>query len=278
MNRYVFLARTWRALTAAILAVAVLVPSSAVAEPRDDKWNFRLDLYAWLPSVGGTTTFPNASGGSDVSVDADDLLEDLNGVFMGGFAAQKGRWGAFTDLMYVDLSNGESSTRSVNFSRFDIPADASLSTNFDLSGWVWTAAGTYTVIQKPSYNLDVLAGFRYLQVDEKLNWNFSGNIGSVPLESRTNSASSDQDFWDAIVGVRGRASIGASKKWFVPYYLDIGTGESDFTWQVAAGVGYAFRPADLVVAYRYLDWDFGSDKALEDLNFSGPLVSVAFHW
>jgi len=277
MNRYAGLAKTWRALPAAILAVAVLVPSGAVAEPRDDKWKFRFDLYAWLPSVGGKTTFPDASDGSDVSVDADQLLDNINGVFMGGFAAQKGRWGAFTDLLYLDINNDKSSTRSVSFTGFDIPANASLSTSFDLSGWVWTAAGTYTVIQKPHYNLDVLGGFRYLQVDEKLNWDFSGNIGSIPLQSRSGNASDKQEFWDAIVGVRGRAKIGASK-WFVPYYLDVGTGQSDFTWQTMAGVGYAFRPVDLVVAYRYLDWNFGSDQAIEDLNFSGGLVGVAFHF
>jgi opacity protein-like surface antigen len=277
MNRHAAFAKPSHALAAAILAVAVLVPSSAVAEPRDDKWKFRFDLYAWLPSVGGKTTFPDASGGSDVSVNADDLLKAINGVFMGGFEAKTGRWGALTDLMYLDLNNDKSSTRSVSFSQFDIPAGASLSTDFDVSGSVWTAAGTYTVIQKPRHNLDVLGGFRYLQVDEKLNWDFSGNIGSIPLASRSGRASTDGDFWDAIVGVRGRANIGASK-WFVPYYLDLGTGQSDFTWQAMAGVGYAFRPLDLVVAYRYLDWNFGSDTALEDLNFSGGLVGVAFHW
>ena len=115
MNQCAALAKTWHALAATILAVAVLVPGSAVAEPREGKWKLRLDLYAWLPSVGGKTTFPDASGDSDVSVNADDLLKDINGVFMGGFEAQKGRWGAFTDLIYLDLSHDESSTRSVTF-------------------------------------------------------------------------------------------------------------------------------------------------------------------
>jgi hypothetical protein len=35
--------------------------------------------------------------------------------------------------------------------------------------------------------------------------------------------------WDAIVGLKGRATFGEEHRWFVPYYLDVGTGESSLT-------------------------------------------------
>ena len=34
--------------------------------------------------------------------------------------------------------------------------------------------------------------------------------------------------------------FGPNREWFVPYYADIGTGQSDFTWQAIGGIGYAF--------------------------------------
>ena len=104
-----------------------------------------------------------------------------------------------------------------------------------------------------------------------------GGLSTSAHASRSGKVWAEQNVWDAIVGVRGRAKIGESK-WYVPYYLDIGTGESDFTWQAMAGAGYAFRSLDLLVAYRHLDYDFGSENGIKDLYLSGPLVSVSFHW
>jgi hypothetical protein len=64
----------------------------------------------------------------------------------------------------------------------------------------------------------------------------------------------------------------------VPYYVDVGTGNSNFTWQGIAGVGYAFHWGEVVAAWRYLDYNFKSGKAVEGVNFNGPAVGVAFRW
>ena len=61
---------------------------------------------------------------------------------------------------------------------------------------------------------------------------------------------------DAIVGLRGRRNIGG-EQWFVTYYADVGAGDSDLTWQANVGAGYAFGWGDVVLAYRYLDYDEG---------------------
>ncbi len=82
--------------------------------------------------------------------------------------------------------------------------------------------------------------------------------------------------WDAIIGLKGRAFIGNERKWFVPYYVDIGAGESKFTWQLNGGIGYAFDWGAVVASWRYLDYSFKSSSRVTDMNFSGPLVGVAF--
>ena len=46
------------------------------------------------------------------------------------------------------------------------------------------------------------------------------------------------DQWDGIVGAKGAFALGDKHKWVVPYYVDIGTGDSDVTWQAELGVGY----------------------------------------
>ena len=66
--------------------------------------------------------------------------------------------------------------------------------------------------------------------------------------------------------------------WFIPFHLDIGTGESDFTWQGFAGLGYRFKSLDVLVGYRYLYWDFEDNAALDDLDVSGPGAGVRFYF
>jgi hypothetical protein len=45
---------------------------------------------------------------------------------------------------------------------------------------------------------------------------------------------------------------------FVPYYLDVGTGDSKLTWQGIAGLGYAFSWAEVIGTWRYLDYRFSA--------------------
>ena len=37
-----------------------------------------------------------------------------------------------------------------------------------------------------------------------------------------------------------RATVFLNEKWYLPLYDDIGTGDSDLTWQLGAGIGYRF--------------------------------------
>jgi hypothetical protein len=82
---------------------------------------------------------------------------------------------------------------------------------------------------------------------------------------------------DAIIGVKGRYAFGNNREWFVPYYVDVGGGDSKHTWQAAGGVGYAFHWGEAFVVYRYLDYKF-KNADIGDVNFGGPAFGVAFHW
>jgi hypothetical protein len=43
-----------------------------------------------------------------------------------------------------------------------------------------------------------------------------------------------------------------SSAWFVPYYLDVGAGDSYLTWQALAGIGYKFKWGETAAFWRYL--------------------------
>jgi hypothetical protein len=193
--------------------------------------------------------------------------------------AQKGRWGAFTDVIYFDFSGSKAGAAPFTVGGLPVPVTGAAFLNADMSlnGWMWTLAGEYAAIQDPAHQLNVFAGFRYLTVSTDFSFAFLGDVGTIPIAQRAGTASASDDIWDAIVGVHGTLKLGDGA-WFLPYYLDIGTGGSKFTWQALAGVAYQFKWGDVVAAYRYLDYDLSDSKALSDMKMYGPLIGVTFHW
>ena len=82
--------------------------------------------------------------------------------------------------------------------------------------------------------------------------------------------------WDGVIGVRG--SVDLNENWFLPYHADVGAGQSDLTWQAMGGVGYRFGWGELILAYRYLEWDLMSDRRLDTISFSGPGLAAKFYF
>lgn len=261
----------------ALCAVALLVPAVAIAQAADD-WKFTASLYGYLPSIGGKTAFPGSGGASSVTVDAQTIIENLKFTFMGSIEARRGPWGGLSDVLYVDMGDAKSGSRDLSIGNAGLPAGASASVDLDVKGWVWTLGATYRAVSRPAYSLDVLGGARMLDLKQSMKWTLSGNVGPIPVVDRAGSRATDLQNWDLVLGVKGRAAFGAGNQWFVPYYLDIGTGESRFTWQAVTGLGYSFGWGDIVGAWRYIGYDMKSGKAVERLDFNGPGLAAVFRW
>ncbi len=271
-----------RNFVTAALAVAAIGPRAAGAQTaNDDAWRFQVILYGYLPDIGGTTNFPASGGGSggpSINLDASTIFGHLQGVFMGMGEVSKGRWGVYTDVIYMDLGASKSGTREFGIGGQPIPADVTANLDSTLKGWVWTLAGRYRMAQHSQGNLDLLAGARLLDIEQTLGYQFNGDIGALPLPGRQGSVDVKLGNWDAIVGAKGRLLFGSDREWFIPYYVDVGTGQSRFTWQGIAGIGYSFKWGDLIAAWRYLDYNMKSDRKVDSLDFNGPALGVAFRW
>jgi hypothetical protein len=267
--------RTFASIAISLGMCSMLAPMPASAQT-SDKWEFGAIVYGWLPTIGGKTTFP-AGTGSTIDVDADTLLDHLKFTFMGSFEARKDRWGVFTDIIYLDVGGSKSQTRDVNIGGKPLPGGITADLNLDLKSTIWTIAGEYRVATDRTANVDVLAGARSINVKPSLGWNFSADLG--PLNpSRTGSSEISETKWDAIVGAKGRLYFGDNKEWFAPWYLDVGTGQTDLTWQAIGGIGYAFTWGEVIAVWRYMDYNFKSGEPIENLNLNGPAIGVAFHW
>ena len=268
-------------LSLAVLVMALLASTGALAqqpERESEAWQFGLSIYGWFPNIAGQTSFTPPGGSSEFGIDIDHILDSLEFALMGTFDARKGRWGILTDVLYMDAGNSKTGTREATMGGRALPVNASANVDLDLKSWIWTLTGYYRALDQNGLTLDVVAGMRYLDVEQEVNWTVTGNVGPIPAPDRAGAAKADLTNWDALIGARGRFAFGAQKAWFVPYYFDVGTGESDFTWQGIAGIGYAFHWGEIVAAWRYLYYNLPSDEAIKDMDFSGPVIGVTFRW
>jgi len=252
-------------MAAAVFLLLFCFVNNAGAQEADT-WQYELTIYGWLPSIDGTMKYDvPPSDGDNVSVDVSDILDSLNFVFMGTFVAQKNKLSYAADLIYMDLSNSTSTNITIGPGEGE---SVGVHAGVGLKTWVVTGHVGYDVMQTDKARMAVLGGVRYLDLSADLDY----TIGAQP----TNYLSGSEDFWDFIVGIKG--SIMLNEKWYIPYYADIGTGDSEMTWQLYAGIGYKFSWGDIRLAYRYLEYDQDDDKLLQDLKLYGPQLGIGFRF
>jgi hypothetical protein len=54
-------------------------------------------------------------------------------------------------------------------------------------------------------------------------------------------------------------------------------GESDFTWQGIAGLGYAVQWCEVTVVWRYLYYDL-SAPVIKDISLNGPAIGFTVRY
>jgi hypothetical protein len=263
--------------TFATIAAGAISPADVSAQALSDDWQYRGFVYLWMPTITANATFSNGTT-ADSELKFHKIFNHLKMAGMGSLEAQKGRWGAFTDVIYLNLGGTKATTHNLNVDGVPVPVEADVTANLGIKAWVWTLAGTYRIKAEPTYTFDVLAGARMLWLQPTLNFGVTTSVGPLAGPQREGSLEVTGRHWDGIVGGKGRVAFGDERKWFVPYYVDAGTGQSKFTWQGMTGVGYAFSWGEVVANWRYLDYKMKSSDKLQDLTINGPLLGVAFSW
>jgi len=264
------------------ILVALLALTAASAANAEEGWTFSLTPYLWLPNVNGTLKYAVPPGGGarpEVDTGPNSYLENLSFALMLAGEARKGKWSAFTDLIYLDFDKEGSTVKAVNFGGDRVSTSLNTSTRSSLKGAAWTFGGGYTVVQDPKHTLDLLGGLRYFGLKASSDWQLSAALSGANGQTfaQSGSISQREDLWDVIVGLRGRLRLGDGA-WFLPYYVDAGTGSSKLTAQALAGVGYAFKWGELVGTYRYVLYDMKDDGLLQDIHFAGPAIGATFRF
>lgn len=234
-----------RTMTALVLVLA------GPANAQEQNWDYRATLYGWLP--GMTTAVDTRFGTIESNSSGSDVLEDLDFVFMGTLAAQNGRWGITTDLLYVSLSDSKDTPLAL-FGEGSVAVKAT----------ALSAYALYRLTLDPALNLDIGAGFRAfdLEVDVSLSPGEAQNLG---------------DSWiDPVIAAR--LEVPLDESWFLTGFADFGgTGGGDQTWQVFGSVGYAFSENwSAQAGYRYMDISKEIDGREVSVDLGGPVIAMTY--
>lgn len=221
-----------------------------------DPWTFSIAPYLWMAGIDGDITVQ----GRRASVDAgfDDVWSDLD--FGGQIHVEvgKGRWGAFIDPTYSELTVEE------NTAAGRIEAEASI--------WLLEFGGYYRAVGffenqriAPEFHLDVLGGGRF--------WDVTGKIRSPYLGKYEQTV----DWLDPFIGLR--IWVPVTSKAAFDARGDIGGlgAGSDFTFNFTAKFGYDFTPVfSGWFGYRILSVDYedgsGSERFEFDTTWHGPIL------
>ena len=266
-----------------LVVLALYGPLGAEEQAPDNGWMFSITPYLWLPNINGSLKYDietGEEGSPEVETGPNDYLENLEAALMLSGEVRKGRWSAFTDFIYLDFSDEDSSVEGVDFEGDRVSAGVNGSTSSSLTGSAWTLGVGYAISPDRPVNLDAFGGVRYFGLEASTDWQLEVDVtgpGGVQTFPRTGSVSQREDLWDGIIGVRGRVWFGDSN-WSIPYYLDMGTGSSSLTWQGMIGLAYTYRWFGATLAYRHLSYDQKGDKLVQDLRFTGPGLGLTFRF
>ena len=258
---------------ASLDAGAPLYPSATTAPDKKsaDDWRFLIGLPLWIPGVDGQMSVDGLSFSTDQDTsDVIDLMDShLNFALALHVEAQKGRFGFFGDMMYLNVGAERDTAIGTT-------------TNGKIAGFIGELGLLYTLNTgeplKPGavpFRIDLLGGIRTTAIGVE--------IDPENLESRKDS----KTLWDPSIGLRSEVGLA---KWLsikgrgdIGGFSAFGDDSSNLTWQASAAASFHFDSAwNLDLGYRWLSYDYdegsGFDRFELDAVLHGPYIELDFRF
>lgn len=258
-----------------ILASALCV-AAAPAFAADDGWRGSATVYVWAAGIDSEVDFPGPAGTRTISLSSGDVIRNLEFAIMAAGSVRKGRFGAFGDIVNARIGDDVEGFRDFELGEVAVPG--TVTGNFDLEArtTLLTFGGSYTLVDAPRAMLEVTAGTRLFDMRQTLDFQLTGAVGGLPPQEVAGSRRVTLSNWDFVAGLAGTYRFGKDARWFIPVRFDVGTGESDLTWQALGGIGYSFGFGDVTFAYRHIGYEL--DGNIQDFSLHGPAIGATFHF
>jgi len=231
--------------------------ANPVGKSQSKQLRIELSLYTWLSSLSTDLEMRDTEVTSDV--DFSTILDALDFANFAHFEVQRGKWGLFSELDFIKLSEDTEFRRPGSGVPFRIHADGVLKETMIELGAIRSFEGCRV-------GFDVLAGARYFRLESDVR------VG--PFES-----SISKDWVDPLIG--GRLRYRLSDKWLASLRADLagfGAG-SELTTNIVATVGYDISDRyALRFGYRYMDLDYEKDALEISTTTYGPVLGMSIRF
>lgn len=193
-------------------------------------WEYEFTPYLWFAGLKGNVGIKQTN--TFVDAEFDDLLKNLETGAMFVWGAKKDNWATWVDVIYLD---------------FEKETDRKLvTTKGDLQHTIAELAVSYRANKySPT---EWYFGGRFVDVDAGLTLAPFGAL------------SGSDNWFDPLVGVKTEHKL--HKKFSMMVRTDLGGFGlgSDISWHFSLAGHYKFSPKmSVILAYRYLDFDFEDD-------------------
>lgn len=242
-----------------ISAFLLSVAGTSRADAQD--WQFSIKPYLWLTGMEGDVGVVPDLPPAQVDLSFSDILDNLDFAAMVDIEARRGRFAILGDVSYVALSAGSGDVSVDDVGVLGVDLDSKLATG--------TLVGSWRVVQRERYSLDLLAGGRMTwsstEVDLRLD----------DLQARVVDA--DETWVDPVVGAE--MDVVLSPRWSLAMYGDVGGFgvSSDFTGQVWLHVLYELNDRwALSGGWRYYTVDYRTGDFTYDVEQNGPIFGGVY--
>ena len=249
----------------------------------DGRMHVTLAPYLWLPTLRTNVkytvpTLPTGAGGgalaTNVQVGPSDYLTNLNSAGMFSFNVRKGDAELIGDYIFTNLSANSNFTTTVSGPAGRVRIPVNFVTNSRIASSIWEIAAGLSIAHGHNADANVFVGWRQFPITTNLS--YTATVGSRVTLSTSGSVKLTPLANDVIFGFNGK--VFAGDHWFAPYYIDMGVGATQQTWEGYGGLGYAFNHGQtFVAAIRSLNYyGFSSSSPVQKLNMWGPLLGYTF--
>jgi len=252
-----------------VLAAGFGIRANAQSSAPSSTPTTEVGIYVFMTAINGTGQLGPVT--SDIDVSFSDLLKTLDIGFMGYVEHQRGKWSFIGDLFYADLST------SGNLASGPV---LTLAVDAKIKQTLAEAFVGYQVYEKTQgdrmLSVDALGGLRYNKLDISLDTR--ATVLGLPTAA---SRSRDEDWIDAVVGLRAKYDFGNG--WNLGGWADIGKGADSSSYQLFANASYTFaNNVKVFGGYRLYHFEYDSDPGPRffsiDVDFSGPMAGVAYRF
>ena len=217
----------------------------------------------WIPGIDGTVGGHNRSVDvslppGDILQNLDDLIDVLDGIYIGWGEFRQGRFGLFYDVLHLDVSSAESINRGAITLGLDLAFRQSTG----------TFAATYRVWEQGLSHWDLMVGARISDIDIRI----AANLNALRF-----ARSGGESWTDAIVGTKARYVLGP--QWSLSGWGLVGGSGSSVTRDLYGAVDYTIRPGfDLSFGFRGMKLDYSDNDFEWDVLQYGPVVNATFRF